>query len=122
MTALLRFIPMVCIMGMIFYLSHQPYDLLQLPPISGSDKLLHVIAYGSLAASFLYGLQPFFHKITRPVAGIAVVLFCLLYGLSDEFHQSFIPGRFTSGWDVLADAAGAFLVVLWWMRREGKGE
>ncbi len=113
---------MVCIMGMIFFMSHQPGDFADLPEFTGLDKLLHVIAYGSLAASFLYGLQPFFHKITRPVAGIAVVLFCLLYGLSDEFHQSFIPGRFTSGWDVLADAAGAFLVVLWWMRREGKAK
>jgi VanZ family protein len=110
-------------MGMIFFLSHQPYDFVeQLPNFNGFDKLLHVIAYGSLAASLLYGLQPFINTTTMPIAGMIVVLFCFLYGLSDEFHQSFIPGRFVSGWDVLADTSGAVLVVLWWMRREGKGE
>lgn len=111
---------MVCIMGMIFFLSHQPGGFAKLPEFAGFDKLLHVIAFGSLAASFLYGLQPFINKITRPAAGITVVLFCFAYGVGDEFHQSFIPGRFVTGWDVLADAAGAFLVVLWWMRREGE--
>ena len=123
MQVLLRFIPTIGIMGMIFFLSHQPYDFVeQLPDFNGFDKLLHVIAYGSLAASLLYGLQPFINTTTMPIAGMIVVLFCLLYGLSDEFHQSFIPGRFVSGWDVLADTTGAVLVVLWWMRREGKGE
>ena len=123
MQVLLRFIPTIGIMGMIFFLSHQPYDFVeQLPDFNGFDKLLHVIAYGSLAASLLYGLQPFINTTTMPIAGMIVVLFCLLYGLSDEFHQSFIPGRFVSGWDVLADTSGAVLVVLWWMRREGKGE
>ena len=113
---------MIGIMGMIFFLSHQPGDFADLPEFIGFDKLIHVILYASLAASFLYGLQPFINMTTMPVAGMVVVFICLLYGLSDEFHQSFIPGRFVSGWDVLADTAGAVLVVLWWMRREGKGE
>ena len=123
MQVLLRFIPTIGIMGMIFFLSHQPDDFVELlHEFIGFDKLLHVIVYGSLAASLLYGLQPFINPTNMPVAGMIVVLFCLLYGLSDEFHQSFIPGRFVSGWDVLADTAGAVLVVLWWMRSEGKGE
>jgi VanZ family protein len=113
---------MIAIMGMIFFLSHQPGDFADLPEFIGLDKLIHVIVYACLAASFLYGLQPFINTTTMPVAGMVVVLFCLLYGLSDEFHQSFISGRFVSGWDVLADTSGAVLVVLWWMRREGQGE
>jgi len=115
-----RFIPMVCIMGIIFYLSHQPYDFAELPPLVGVDKLLHIIAYSSLAGTFLYGLQPFIHSSNRSVIAVVIVLFCIIYGISDEFHQSFIPGRFPSIWDVLADGLGALLVVGWWMRREGE--
>lgn len=33
-------------------------------------------------------------------------LICLLYALSDEFHQSFVPTRTASFWDVLIDALG----------------
>jgi VanZ family protein len=109
---------MLGIMGMIFFVSHQPGDSIDLPPFIGFDKLMHMFAYASLAASFLYSLHPFVDKITVPVTGLAVVLFCLIFGLSDEFHQSFIPGRFVSGWDVLADTTGAVLVVLWWLKRK----
>lgn len=111
---------MVCIMGIIFYLSHQPGDFAPLPPFAGLDKLLHVIVYSILAGTFLYGLQPFVHNSNRSVIAVVIVLFCIIYGISDEFHQSFIPGRFSSIWDVLADGLGALLVVGWWMRREGK--
>ena len=29
-----------------------------------------------------------------------------LYGVSDEFHQSFVPGRTASIWDLAADSIG----------------
>ena len=110
-------------MGIIFYLSHQPGDFARLPPLPGLDKLLHVIAYSILAGTFLYGLQPFPHKSNRSVfTALVVVLFCIIYGISDEYHQSFIPGRFDSFWDVLADGLGALLVVGWWLKRQAKGE
>jgi VanZ family protein len=110
-------------MGMIFFLSHQPGDFNQFPPFFiGVDKLLHSIAYGILAGVFLYGLRPFIHDSNRALAGIIVVLFCVLYGISDEFHQAFIPGRFVSAWDVVADCFGALLVVGWWYKNSaGKG-
>lgn len=39
--------------------------------------------------------------------------FAVLYAVTDEFHQSFVPGRFPSIWDVLIfDNLGA-LVALW---------
>ena len=103
-------------MGIIFYLSHQPYDFAELPPIVGFDKLLHVIAYSSLAGTFLYALHPFTHNSNHSVVAIVVVLFCITYGISDEYHQSFIPGRFDSVWDVVADGFGALLVVGWWLK------
>jgi VanZ family protein len=107
---------MAAIMGMIFYLSHQPGDIVQIPRFPGLDKLLHGIAYGSLAGAFLYGLYPFIHESNRVLTAIVVVLLSILFGISDEFHQSYVPGRFVSAWDVAADACGALLVVCLWYR------
>ncbi|MFC1844343.1 VanZ family protein [Thermodesulfobacteriota bacterium] len=112
----LRFIPMVGIMGIIFYLSHQPGDFIRLPLFPGIDKLAHCIAYGCLAGAFLYGLQPYFNTFNNKfIVTIIVVALCVLFGISDEYHQSFIPGRFVSFWDVVADGLGAILVVGWWL-------
>ena len=108
---------MVTIMGIIFFLSHQPGDLLQLPPIIGVDKLMHIIAYGVRAATILYALHPYVHNSRLHPALVGVVMFCLLFGISDEFHQSFIPGRYVSAWDVAADCFGALLVVCIWYRQ-----
>ena len=44
-------------------------------------------------------------KIKRNALWLAVV-FAGLYGISDEFHQSFVPGRVMDGIDIIADAAG----------------
>jgi VanZ family protein len=112
---------MVIIMGIIFYLSHLPGNFIRLPPAIGVDKLLHFTAYGILAASFLYGLQTVTRQSRRALTVIIVVLFCALFGVSDEFHQAFVPGRSVSGWDVAADTCGAlFAVTIWYMWTERK--
>ena len=42
---------------------------------------------------------------------MATVLFCLCYGLSDEFHQRFVPGRFSGVDDLVFDTLGGLLAV-----------
>ena len=102
----MRFVPMLTVMAAIFYLSHQP-DIPLPQAVSFQDKILHLIAYGVLAATVLWAIRPG----CSPAAGLGVVIFCVLYGISDEFHQSFIPGRSPSIYDVYADGLGAVLVV-----------
>jgi VanZ family protein len=42
--------------------------------------------------------------------GFAVaMLLTVLYGATDEFHQAFVPGRYATIGDVLADSIGALL-------------
>jgi VanZ family protein len=43
----------------------------------------------------------------------------IAYALTDEFHQSFVPSRMASGWDVLIDSAGAAagLAAIWTVGR-----
>lgn len=116
----LRIIPMITVMGIIFFLSHQPGTALQLSLPPGADKLGHGALYAVLAGASLLALDPG-HKRRTPVrAGLLVVLFCLVYGISDEFHQWFIPGRAPSGGDLLADTAGAAIAVAGWLRRAAR--
>ncbi|RJX27698.1 MAG: teicoplanin resistance protein VanZ [Desulfurivibrio sp.] len=110
---ILRFLPMTLVMAAIFFLSNTQGQNLP-SAINGLDKILHALAYATLAASCLYGLHPAARDkgSLRPAAG--VVFFCFCYGLTDEFHQSFIPGRSPSGLDIVADTGGAVLTVLLW--------
>ncbi|RMF56395.1 MAG: VanZ family protein, partial [Calditrichaeota bacterium] len=43
---------------------------------------------------------------------LLVFLLGSLYGVSDEFHQSFVPGRYTELSDFLADSAGVLFGLL----------
>jgi len=121
MMAIVRMVPMAVVMGTIFFLSHQPGDSLSLPEVPGIDKLAHLSAYGTLAGTVLFALSERL-KIKVPLnAALVTVAFCLLYGISDELHQSFIPGRTVSGYDLLADGTGAVLIcALWagWRKRK----
>ena len=113
----LRMLPLPVVMGLIFFLSHQSGSSLELPPIPLADKLAHALIYGILAWAALLAL-PADTRNSRPgLSGLSVVLFCLLYGISDEFHQSFIPGRDPSLADLAADVAGSICVVMLWYRR-----
>lgn len=114
--AVLRMVPTILTMGTIFYLSHQTGDRLSLPALPGLDKLAHMAAYGLLAATVLFATSDK-QKSTRPHRVIILtVVFCVLYGMSDEFHQSFIPGRTASVYDLMADGGGAVLVCGLWVK------
>lgn len=111
-------------MGGIFYLSAQPGVALH---IRASDKLLHALEYAGLSlvlySSFAYGLG----IPAGRASGLAIAL-SVLYGMSDELHQAFVPGRDPSVLDLVADAVGAIgaqMVVLFlrgvaWMWRMGR--
>lgn len=98
--------PVGIFMGMIFALSAQP----ELPSIPGldqfdwSDKLEHFIGYAILSALVWRALGTGVARRRRFWMSVAVAT---LYGLTDEFHQRFVPGRSCDLLDLLADALGA---------------
>ena len=120
-----RFFPVLVIMGGIFYQSHQPGNSFSLPDIVNIDKVVHSLVYAALGLAFLFALPPQWRHRQPILAGCAAVFFCLLYGATDEFHQSFIPGRFASGADLVADTGGGLLAAIgdwrWrqWRKRRG---
>ncbi len=104
--------PVLMWMGIIFYLSDQP----NLPGPESPfwnillKKLGHFIVYGVLAwltlRALSWGREPTARQ--RWVAwGIAV-----LYAISDELHQGFVPGRHPKVLDLFIDACGAGTVLL----------
>ncbi len=115
-----RPLPLLTVMAVIFLLSHQPGDSFELPDVPDIDKLLHSLVYGVLAAAALFAVPVDFARRRPGVTALLVVLFCVVYGLSDEFHQSFVPGRTPSAWDLAADTLGAGLVCAAWYLRGGQ--
>lgn len=75
--------------ALIFWLSDSP-----LPPgvpfieLPGADRAYHFFEYGLLS---LLGLQAFSPRTRRRFWGVLAL--CWLYGLTDEVHQSWVPGR-----------------------------
>ena len=95
-----RWLPVIGYAALIYMLSDQP----KLPSTPGGDKTAHLVAYAGLgfllARAMGPGVRAGFRWLGAFVGGT-------LYGLSDEWHQSFVPGRHASVDDFVADAAGA---------------
>ena len=68
-----------------------------------------------MAAYFILGSlarRCFSDFLIKPVSVVIVSLsFCSLYGASDEWHQSFVPGRDADILDWLADTLGASIAL-----------
>lgn len=75
-------------------------------------KLAHIIEYGIFATLLYRSLK--LSGISPKDAIIYSLITSFLYGVSDEFHQSFTPGREPKARDVLFDTFGAamFLFLL----------
>lgn len=109
-----RLLPPLAVMVLIFLLSHQSGD--DLPPLFPHfDKIAHFSIYGLLAATVIGACRPEMRRRRPGAVVLCAVLCCLVYGISDEFHQSFIPGRSPSVADVVADIFGALSVALAWL-------
>ena len=99
-------LPVYLYAGLIFIHSAQssaPF----VPEILYGDKLLHFVEYAILGYLIARAAKNSSSLKLRVHFRIFAVSLASLYGLSDEFHQYFVPGREVEILDVLADAAGA---------------
>ena len=101
-------------MAVIFWFSSQPSN--ELPNFGLMDLIIkksgHVFEYAVLAFWVWYALD--FRKDRRWL----VWLIAILYAATDEYHQSFVVGRYPSVWDVVIfDNVGA-LISLWLGQRQ----
>lgn len=112
MVRVLEALGLIAYCGLIYWLSDQS----RFPaPIwfSFQDKFYHAGAYFLLAISAWCNIR---HRVERPIIRAALALvFASLYGASDEWHQSFVPGRSADVWDWVADTLGAMLAMGIWL-------
>jgi len=101
--SILRFLPSLLWMVVIFYFSSRPTDV-----IGGSEtfrtiffKSLHLGEYAVLGALLFFGLK---NKLSS-------VIFGYLYAFTDEFHQNFVSGRHCHFSDTLIDLLGIIIGV-----------
>lgn len=97
------------VMAVIFIASSIPS--MQMPRFEVWDVLVkkggHFTGYALLAALYVRGLA-YGQRATPRAWGLAV-LGAVLYALTDEFHQRFVPGRGATLVDVGIDAVGALV-------------
>ncbi len=138
MKRILKFIPMLVMMGVIFFFSQMPGEesaaasgkifnevmkiveqinqtgLTHLSPDRIHwliRKAAHFTEYAVFGWCTIYALTDLFkNKWTACIFSEAIVF---LYAVSDEFHQNLIPGRYMSAGDVGIDSMGALLGI--WM-------
>ncbi|RMH60382.1 MAG: VanZ family protein [Zetaproteobacteria bacterium] len=108
---------LVCWCALIFTLSAQS-TLPGADMFAAQDKIEHMGAYAVMAWLFWRSFPP--REGGAAMAALAAVLFCMLYGLSDEWHQSFVPGRMPDINDWLADSVGAMLLSGCMLYRQAK--
>ena len=81
-------------------------------PEGMSNATGHVLAYavlGLLVLRALAGGLP--ARVTRRIA-VTTLAIVIAYGISDELHQMFVPGRTADILDVMADAAGGLISIV----------
>ncbi len=135
---ILSWILVILWMGLIFYLSHQPaaesselstgiteviiQTIEKLAPNVELDirnlnhivrKNAHFFAYLVLGVMVINALRASGVRGYNSI-GLALLI-CVLYAISDEVHQIFIPGRSGEVRDVLIDSAGASVGILVYM-------
>jgi VanZ family protein len=98
-------LPVALDAALIFYLSSIPS--LPTPPGPFSDKHFHFASYALFAALLVRAFASArIRNVTGRIAIIAILL-ATFYGMTDEFHQRFVPGRTAALDDLAADALGA---------------
>lgn len=96
--------PAIGVMAVIFAASSVPGSQI---PGSIWDKLAHMLVYGALGAALTVPLSGGRWSGVRPRVVAVAILLSLAYGISDEIHQHFTPGRTPDALDVVADTIGA---------------
>lgn len=119
---MLRFkiwLPTILWATLIFYLSSIPN--LQVTEDSLLQNLINISAHflEYLVLTLLILSSQSKDKFKVKTTHSAVIL-ALIFSVSDEFHQSFVPGRTADLWDVIVDVLGIYTATQIWKNRQNK--
>jgi len=116
-------IALIAYSALIYFMSDQPGLSSGLAFDFVMRKFAHAGEYGLLAILSYYTFASFMPKAKNTkVLFLLALVFSILYAITDEYHQSLVPDRNGSVYDVMFDAAGAIggLLVIHLLPRLGK--
>src|SRR3989304_1573885 len=107
-------LPVILWAGMIFFLSSIPDLRSGLPNIFDLilRKIAHSGEFGVLAILIMRAISSLKQQHNRKLSFnviLIVIIIVILYAISDELHQGFVPGRVASPIDVIIDAIGVLI-------------
>jgi len=100
--------PVILYSGIIFYTSSIPNVTTPLSEIQ-FDKLLHVLVYIPFGFLVARGIGSIKFSLSWKKIWLLVFLATFLYGVSDEYHQSLVPGRDSGAIDLIMDTIGGVI-------------
>ena len=100
-------------MGVLWWSSSQVPST-KLPSTFGVllHNAMHVVAYACVAAASWLAWSRRPAGAPQPMRSVGAWLLSSVYGVIDELHQAYVPGRHCSFFDVVSDVAGAALAVV----------
>jgi len=87
----------------------QPFPLGEVP---FKDKGIHFVEYGVLAALLAHAVRGSFREWRGHSVFLVASAASTFWGLLDEIHQAYVPGRVSDTGDLIADALGSVLGAL----------
>lgn len=116
-TYLSKWLPAILWAGMIFFLSSIPNLHSGLPDIFDIvlRKIAHAGEFGVLVILITRGFDA-----DGKSAYFKAAFAAILYAVSDEIHQGFVPGRVASPVDALIDSFGALIGLLIFYRHKNR--
>ncbi len=100
MSAFRAWLPALAWAGTIFFLSSRPHLVDGPELIPHFDKVAHFGAYALLGLLLAHAVR------ASGLPLVVAIALGWLYGISDEWHQSFVPGRSVDAWAGVAGALG----------------
>ena len=77
---------------------------------SFQDKFLHFFVFGLLGLLMARSFKKSRFKLFNNYYHILAIILTGLYGIIDEYHQYFVPGRYCDIYDFIADSVGIIIV------------
>jgi len=81
-----------------------------LPRVFNLDKFLHTLEYDMPGCLFMRVLVTSPRTVFTGAPAVFTIVFGTMYAIRDEWHRSFVPGRYASTHDILSDIIGVALV------------
>src|SRR5262245_24962770 len=102
-------LPAIAYAALVLFIGSRPHLR---PPVSffGADKVMHGIEYLGLGLLLTRAARATWRA--RVPAALVALCLGIMVGTYDELQQAHVPGRSSSGFDLMADAVGVALAPL----------